>query len=105
LRELRGAVDDPDWVIEVGKVYDVILESVLPDGLIKTIIAVQHQTGLDLLEAKQLVEGAPVTIQEGLLRQEAESLQKLLESSSDGTIQSTALGTKCCSVAIRASRQ
>lgn len=41
--------------------------------------AVKEQTGLGLKEAKDLVDGAPSTIKEGLAKADAEALKKALE--------------------------
>jgi large subunit ribosomal protein L7/L12 len=40
---------------------------------------VRAATGLGLKEAKDLVEGAPKTLKEGLTKDEAEKLKKALE--------------------------
>ena len=41
--------------------------------------AVKEHTGLGLKEAKDLVDGAPNTIKEGLAKADAEALKKVLE--------------------------
>jgi len=46
---------------------------------INVIKAVREITGLGLKEAKDLVEGAPKTIKEGVAKAEAEELKKKLE--------------------------
>ena len=43
------------------------------------IKAVREITGLGLKEAKEMVEGAPKTVKEGVSKDEAESLKKTLE--------------------------
>ncbi len=45
-------------------------------GVIK---AVRGATGLGLKEAKEMVEGAPATIKEGISKEDAEELKKQLE--------------------------
>ena len=45
-------------------------------GVIKVVRAI---TGLGLKEAKDLVEGAPSTVKEGVNKEEAESIKKQLE--------------------------
>lgn len=46
---------------------------------INVIKAVREITGLGLKEAKELVEGAPKTVKEGLPKAEAEEIKKKLE--------------------------
>ncbi|MEK6791920.1 MAG: 50S ribosomal protein L7/L12 [Deltaproteobacteria bacterium] len=47
---------------------------------IKVIKEVRTVTGLGLKEAKDLVEGAPKTLKEGVSKDEAEKIKKLVES-------------------------
>ena len=42
--------------------------------------AVKEACGLSLKDAKDLVDGAPSTLKEGLSKGEAENLQKLIEA-------------------------
>ena len=49
------------------------------DKKIQVIKEVRTATGLGLKEAKDLVEGAPKTVKEGLTKDEAEKLKKALE--------------------------
>ena len=49
------------------------------DQKINVIKEVRAITGLGLKEAKDLVDGAPSTVKEGLAKDEAESLKKTLE--------------------------
>jgi large subunit ribosomal protein L7/L12 len=58
--------------------FDVILDSA-GDKKIQVIKEVRAATGLGLKEAKDLVEGAPKTVKEGLTKDEAEKLKKSLE--------------------------
>lgn len=46
---------------------------------IKVIKVVKDATGLGLKEAKELVEGAPKIVKEGLKKEDAEALKKQLE--------------------------
>ncbi|HCN14559.1 MAG TPA: 50S ribosomal protein L7/L12, partial [Moraxellaceae bacterium] len=46
---------------------------------VAVIKAVREITGLGLKEAKDLVEGAPQTVKEGVAKAEAEELKKKLE--------------------------
>ena len=59
--------------------FDVILESA-GDKKIQVIKEVRAITGLGLKEAKELVDGAPKPVKEGLGKEEAEELQKQLEA-------------------------
>jgi large subunit ribosomal protein L7/L12 len=58
--------------------FDVILTS--PGAAkLKVVKAVKELTGLGLKEAKDLVDGAPNPIKEGIAKDEAEGLKKTLE--------------------------
>ncbi len=58
--------------------FDVVLES-FGDNKVGVIKAVRGITGLGLKEAKEMVEGAPKAIKEGVAKDEAEKIQKELE--------------------------
>ena len=58
--------------------FDVILTSAGAAKL-KVVKAVKELTGLGLKEAKDLVDGAPNPIKEGIAKDEAEGLKKQLE--------------------------
>ncbi len=58
--------------------FDVILSS-FGDNKVSVIKAVRAITGLGLKEAKELVEGAPSPIKEGVSKDEAEEIKKQLE--------------------------
>ena len=58
--------------------FDVILKSAGAAKL-QVVKAVKEACGLGLKEAKDLVDGAPSTVKEGLAKDEAESLKKTLE--------------------------
>ena len=58
--------------------FDVILKGFGAKKL-DVIKAVREITGLGLKEAKEMVEGAPKTVKEGVSKDEAESLKKTLE--------------------------
>ncbi len=58
--------------------FDVVLTS-FGDSKVGVIKAVRGITGLGLKEAKDLVEGAPAPVKEGVTKEEAEELQKQLE--------------------------
>lgn len=58
--------------------FDVILASA-GDKKINVIKEVRGITGLGLKEAKELVEGAPKAVKEGVAKDEAEEIKKKLE--------------------------
>ncbi len=58
--------------------FDVVLKSCGAKKL-DVIKAVREITGLGLKEAKEMVEGAPKTVKEGVSKDEAESVKKALE--------------------------
>jgi len=58
--------------------FDVVLAS-FGDKKVQVIKAVRSITGLGLKEAKDLVEGAPSPVKEGVEKDEAEELKKQLE--------------------------
>jgi large subunit ribosomal protein L7/L12 len=58
--------------------FDVVLTS-FGGNKVPVIKAVREITGLGLKEAKDLVEGAPSPIKEGIEKGEAEEIQKKLE--------------------------
>ena len=57
--------------------FDVILTG-FGDKKLNVIKAVREITGLGLKEAKELVEGAPKTLKEGVAKEEAESIKAAL---------------------------
>ena len=59
--------------------FDVVLASFDAAAKIKVIKAVREITGLGLAEAKAFVEGAPKTLKEGVGKDEAEEMKKLVE--------------------------
>lgn len=58
--------------------FDVILKSAGPNKL-AVVKLVKELTSLGLKEAKELVDGAPKTVKEGVSKDEAEGLKKQLE--------------------------
>jgi large subunit ribosomal protein L7/L12 len=58
--------------------FDVVLKAA-GDKKIGVIKVVREATGLGLKEAKDLVDGAPKKVKEGLAKDEAEKLKKALE--------------------------
>lgn len=57
--------------------FDVVLKAAGPNKL-QIVKLVKELTGLGLKEAKDVVDGAPKTIKEGLPKDEAENLKKSL---------------------------
>ena len=58
--------------------FDVVLKSAGANKL-QVVKAVKESFGLGLKEAKEIVDGAPATVKEGVAKDEAESLKKTLE--------------------------
>jgi large subunit ribosomal protein L7/L12 len=58
--------------------FNVVMES-FGENKVAVIKVVRTVTGLGLKEAKDLVEGAPSTVKEGVKKDEAESIKKQLE--------------------------
>ena len=58
--------------------FDVELTEV-GDQKVKVIKAVKDATGLGLKEAKEVVDGAPKVVKDGVSKEEAEALKKQLE--------------------------
>lgn len=66
-------------VAEAKTEFTVVLAAA-GDKKINVIKEVRAITGLGLKEAKDLVEGAPKTLKEGVSKQEAEEMKKKLET-------------------------
>ena len=58
--------------------FDVVLKEVGANKL-QVVKAVKEACGLGLKEAKDLVDGTPATIKEGMAKAEAENLKKAIE--------------------------
>ena len=59
--------------------FDVVLKSA-GSAKLQVVKAVKEACGLGLKDAKDLVDGAPSTIKEGVAKDEAENLKKLIEA-------------------------
>jgi large subunit ribosomal protein L7/L12 len=70
-----GAAEAP---VEEKDEFTVVLKSA-GDKKIQVIKVVRELTGLGLKEAKDLVDGAPKNVKEGVNKAEAETIQKKLE--------------------------
>ena len=64
--------------VEEKTSFDVVLKSA-GSAKLQVVKAVKEACGLGLKEAKELVDGAPSVVKEGLAKDEAESLKKTLE--------------------------
>lgn len=64
--------------VEEQTEFDVILQAAGATK-INVIKVVRAHTGLGLKEAKDLVDGAPKPVKEGIAKEEAESIKKALE--------------------------
>jgi large subunit ribosomal protein L7/L12 len=73
-----GAAAAPAAVAEEKTTFDVVLKAA-GDKKINVIKVVRTATNLGLKEAKDLVEGAPKTVKEGLPKADADKLKKELE--------------------------
>ena len=73
-----GAAAGGEAAGEEKSEFDVVLEG-FGDNKIAVIKAVREITGQGLKEAKELVEGAPATIQEGVAKDKAEEMKATLE--------------------------
>ncbi|GAA4305839.1 MULTISPECIES: 50S ribosomal protein L7/L12 [Nibribacter] len=73
-----GAGGDAGAAAEEKTSFDVILKSAGASKL-AVVKLVKELTGLGLKEAKELVDGAPKPLKEGVDKNEADSLKKALE--------------------------
>ena len=73
---VAGGADAP--AAEEKTSFDVVLKSAGAAKL-QVVKAVKEVCGLGLKEAKDLVDGAPSVVKEGLSKDEAENLKKALE--------------------------
>jgi large subunit ribosomal protein L7/L12 len=73
-----GAGAAPAAVAEEQTEFEVVLTEVGADK-IKVIKVVREITALGLKEAKDLVEGAPKTVKDGVTKQAAEDMKKKFE--------------------------
>jgi large subunit ribosomal protein L7/L12 len=73
-----GGAADGGAAAEEKTEFDVVLTSAGAQK-IKAIKAVRELTGAGLKEAKDMVEGAPTTLKEGISKEEAEAAKAALE--------------------------
>jgi large subunit ribosomal protein L7/L12 len=65
--------------VEAQTEFTVILKEYPADKKVGTIKVIRELTGLGLKEAKDLVEGVPSTVKEGVNKADSESMKKKLE--------------------------
>ena len=75
---VAAASGDGDSEVEEKTSFDVVLKAI-GDKKIAVIKAVRAITGLGLKEAKDMVDGVPNKIKEGVSKDEAEKMKKDLE--------------------------
>ena len=73
-----GAGGGAAAAVEEQTEFDVVMSS-FGENKVAVIKVVRAVTGLGLKEAKDLVEGAPSTVKEGVSKDEAEAVKKQLE--------------------------
>lgn len=66
-------------VAEEKTAFDVVLKSA-GSAKLQVVKAVKEACGLGLKEAKDLVDGAPAKLKEGVAKEEAEALKKAVEA-------------------------
>ena len=76
---IGGAGGGAAAAVEEKTEFDVVLESYDAAKKIGVIKVVRAATGLGLKEAKDLVEGVPSKVKEGISKEDAEKLKKELE--------------------------
>ncbi len=72
------AVGGGEAAAEEKSTFDVVLTEI-GGAKLAVVKAVKEACGLGLKEAKDLVDGCPTTIKEGLNKDEAENLKKVIE--------------------------
>ena len=75
-----GAAGGAAGAAEEQSEFTVTLESVDASKKIAAIKAVREITGLGLKEAKDLVEGAPKTLKEGVSKEDAAKIKETIEA-------------------------
>jgi large subunit ribosomal protein L7/L12 len=75
---VAAAASGPAAAAEEKTEFDVVLTEA-GEKKIQVIKVVRELTGLGLKEAKDLVDGAPKNVKEGVAKAEAETIKKKLE--------------------------
>lgn len=83
---MPGMPAGAEAVAEDKTEFDVVLTGVVANKKIQVIKAVRSVTDLGLKEAKELVEGAPNTVIEGIPKDTAEEMKAKLEAEG-GTVE------------------
>ncbi|MFT5323957.1 MAG: large subunit ribosomal protein L7/L12 [Planctomycetaceae bacterium] len=73
-----GGGGEEDAVVEEQTEFDVVLTG-YGDNKIAVIKVVRAATGLGLKEAKEVVEGAPKAVREGVSKEDADKLKEEIE--------------------------
>jgi len=73
-----GAAGAAAPAVEEQTEFTVVLKAYPADKKVGTIKVIREITGLGLKEAKDLVEGSPNTVKEGVSKDEAEKIKKQL---------------------------
>ena len=73
-----GAAEQADAAAEEQTEFTLVLNS-FGEKKVNVIKVVRSATGLGLKESKDMVESAPVTVKEGIGKEEAEELKKEIE--------------------------
>jgi large subunit ribosomal protein L7/L12 len=73
-----GAAPGEAAAVEEKTEFNVVLKAI-GDNKIPVIKVVREVTGLGLKEAKEVVDGAPSTVKEGLSKEDAEQVRAKLE--------------------------
>lgn len=76
---VMGAVGGAAPAAEEKTEFDVVLKEA-GSSKIKVIKAVRELTGLGLKDAKEMVDGAPKTVKEGVSKDEADKMKETLEA-------------------------
>jgi large subunit ribosomal protein L7/L12 len=76
---MAGPAAGPAAAVEEKTAFDVVLKTA-GDKKIQVIKEVRAITGLGLKEAKDLVDGAPKPVKEGVTKDEAEAMKKQIEA-------------------------
>ena len=74
-----GGAAAPAAAVEAQTEFSVTLKEYPADKKVGVIKVIRELTGLGLKEAKDLVEGVPSTVKEGVNKADSESMKKKLE--------------------------
>jgi large subunit ribosomal protein L7/L12 len=76
-----GGAAAPAAAVEAQTEFTVILKEYPADKKVGVIKVIRELTGLGLKEAKDLVEGVPSTVKEGVNKADSDGMKKKLEDS------------------------